>query len=488
MKTKKFVLVSLLLAVVLLAGVFTVAVPVRAAEIIEGDENDPYVEIDEPIDDDLIVAAEKVTINAPIAGNLIASGATITLNSVVEGDVFAGGQTVKIGEEAVIYGNLIFGAAEVIIEGQVNGSVYGGAATILFDNSAVVGRNVYVAGYNLELSSGAVVNRDLLGGFYQADLSGTVKEDVMLSAEAVGFKGNIGGNLTLEISDPKTRMGMPTTVSFPGMENPPRTMEAGLDVDENAVLGGDLKLITPVLVEPRYENIEESAVTLEAPQDDVSVSQAKPETSHSSGSIVFNWLRRNAGRFMSLCIVAALLLWLCRPQFEETVSMLRTQTWQSLGYGALAFFGGYLAFFLAAIAIGLVVAVLWAFTLATLSPAAASLGFSALGVVFAAFTLAVKFISKLVVIYWLGRAILKPLPDEKPGRAWLAVFIGIAIFAVARALPILGWFLGATATLFGLGAIILWCLHWWRQRHPKKGKDEEASESDVKEYTLPLTD
>lgn len=488
MKTKKFWVLSVVTALLLIGGLLALAVPVQAAEIVEGDETNPYVEINEPVDDDLIVFAEKVTVNAPVDGNVIASGETVTLNSVVEGDVFAGAQILRIGKDAEIKGNLLFGAAEIMIEGKVNGSVFGGAATILFDNGSQVGRNVYIGGYNMELNSEAVIGRDLYGGFYQIDLSGAVQEDVFLGAEAVEFKGTVGGNLTLEISDPNTHMGMPTTFMIPGMENPPRTMDAGLDVDENAELGGELTLITPVLVEPRYDNIDEGAVTLEAPEEDMSVKEIEREHQGGGAGFVFRWMRRNAGRFISLCVVGALLLWLCRKPFEETVEILKQQTWRSLGYGALAFFGGYLAFFLAAVAIGLVVAILWVFTLATLSPVAASLGFSALGLVFAAFTLAVKFLSKLVVIYWLGRVILQPKADEKPGRAWLAALIGIAIFAVARALPILGWFLGATVTLFGLGAIILWCLNWWRERHPTKGEDEEDSEADGKEYTLPLSE
>ncbi len=485
MKTNKKFTIMIVMAVLLTASFLAMAIPVQAAEIIEGDADTPHVEIDEPVDDDLIVTAEKITVNAPISGNLIASGMYVTLNSVVDGDVFVGGQTVKIGKDAVIRGNLIFGAAEIIVEGQVWGSVFGGAATMLFDTGAEVGRNVYVGGYNMEISSGAVINRDLFGGFYQIDLSGRVKEDAFLSAEAVEFKGDVAGNMTLEISDPSARMGAPTTFSFPGLENPPRTMQAGLDVDENATLGGDLKLITQVLVEPRFDNIDEGSVSLEAPQEDEISHTTDQETSHGAGSIVFRWMRRNAGRFVSLCVVGALLLWLCRKPFEETVDTLKTQTWQSLGYGALAFFGGYLAFFLAAVAIGIVVLMTWFFTLGTLSPVIGSLGFSALGLLFAAFQLSVKFISKLVIAFWLGRVLLKQLAEEKPGRAWLAALIGITIYAVTRALPILGWFIGATVTLFGLGAIILWCLNWWRQRHPKQEKEIAAEEGE--EYTLPLS-
>ncbi|MEE4194267.1 MAG: polymer-forming cytoskeletal protein [Anaerolineae bacterium] len=491
MKTKKIWLISALVVVLLVTGLFTVAVPVQAAEVIGGDENHPHVVINEPVDDDLIVTAGKITVNAPISGNLIASGTEVTLNSVVEGDVLAGGQTVKISEDAVIEGNLFFGATEIIVQGQIGGSVFGGAGTILFDNSASVGRNVFVGGYNLEVNAGAVIARDLFGGFYQIDLSGQVMEDALLSAEAVEFKGDIAGNLTLEISDPNPHMGMPTTIAFPGLENPPRTMEAGLEVGENASLGGELKLITPILVEPKYDNIEESVVTLEAPLDETPEGKGQEETHKGAGSLVFRWMRRNAGRFISLCVVGALLLWLCRKPFEETVDFLKNETWKSLGYGALAYFGGYLAFFLGAVAIGLVAAFLWVFTLGILSPVVASLGFSALSLVFAAFTLAVKFISKLVIIYWLGRAILKPLAEEKPGRAWLAALIGIAIYAVARALPVLGWFLGSTATLFGMGAIILWCVSWWQEHHPVKKPEalpDEESQPEAEEYPLPAAD
>ena len=483
MKNQKRLTITIVMAVLLFVSFLAIALPVQAAEIIEGDGDTPHVVIDEPVNDDLIVSAEKVTINAPISGDLIVSGTSVILNSTVEGTVFAGGQTIKVSKEAVIKGNFMFGAAEVIVEGKINGSVYGGAATIFFENGAQLGRNVYVGGYNLELSPEAVIARDLYAGLYQVDLSGMVKEDAVISAEAMEFKGSVAGNMTLEMSDPELRMGVPTTFSFPGVENPPRTMQAGLDVDESAHLGGELKIISGILTEPRYDNIAEDAVTVEAPEVAYGDTTAHHETSNSGGgSIVFTWMRRNAGRFISLCIVGALLLWLCRKPFEETVEQLKLNPWKALGYGALVFFGGFLAFFLVSVAIVILLIVTGFLTLGTLSSFVGALGFSALGLVFAAFRLAIRFISKLVIAYWLGRVILKASPEEKPGRAWLAALIGISIYAVARALPVLGWFLGATVTLFGFGAIVLWCLKWWNEHHPKK---ETAPIEAVEEFTIP---
>jgi len=57
---------------------------------------------------------------------------------------------------------------------------------------------------------------------------------------------------------------------------------------------------------------------------------------------------------------------------------------------------------------------------------------------------------------------------------------------VVRALPVLGWFIALVVTFFGLGAIILWCVDWWKkyQANHHSLKLDETPETD-QDYTLP---
>ena len=89
--------------------------------------------------------------------------------------------------------------------------------------------------------------------------------------------------------------------------------------------------------------------------------------------------------------------------------------------------------------------------------------------------------------------ILRPKENETAGRGWLALLIGVALYAITRALPVLGWFIALVVTFFGLGAIILWCVEWWkkyRENHPPKIEEDLSSKTDEtpkpnQEFTLP---
>ena len=43
------------------------------------------------------------------------------------------------------------------------------------------------------------------------------------------------------------------------------------------------------------------------------------------------------------------------------------------------------------------------------------------------------------------------------GRVW-PLMLGVVLFTIVRAIPILGWFIGLMVTLLGLGA--LWLMGW----------------------------
>ena len=446
-----------------------VVVPVQAAEITD----DGTVDENTVIDDDLVISAENVLIDGTVKGNVIAFGNRIEVNGTIEGDLFAMGQVVVIGKNAVIGGNLFAGAAEVTVKGLVEESVFGGAANFIFDDGASTDGNLYVGGFSLEIAEEAEIGRDAYFGGYQIDFSGTVADDLMVSAEAVDVSGVVGDNFQVEMDNPEPHDAMGYySFSFPGMENPPRMLKGGLNIAESADIAGKLTVIAPVLMLPELAGAPAGGVALQTPvpsEDDADYSGTEEQDRHDGGfNIIWRWGRRNIGRFMALSILGALLLWLCRKPFEETVQIAVDRPWASLGYGALGVFGGYLAAFIAALVLLMAAVMIGLLSFGTLGSAVGTLGFSALAIVYTAFQLSVKYLSKLVIAFWLGRVILKAKADEAPGRVWLAALIGVSLYAVARALPILGWFIGVAVTFFGLGAIVLWCLNWWKNHQSKR--------------------
>jgi cytochrome b561 len=144
-----------------------------------------------------------------------------------------------------------------------------------------------------------------------------------------------------------------------------------------------------------------------------------------------------------------------------------------------------------AVLIVLLAIMLGIITLGGLAFAVLGIGFSLLGLAFTIFWLSVSYLSKVVVAYLVGRWIVDSLSrrEERPlepvappgevgaepaprrdieGRSpaqdgW-ALVVGVVIYVVLRAIPILGWLIGAVVTLFGLGAILMALRDWWRER------------------------
>jgi hypothetical protein len=80
------------------------------------------------------------------------------------------------------------------------------------------------------------------------------------------------------------------------------------------------------------------------------------------------------------------------------------------------------------------------------------------------FSIAVAYITKVVVSFLGGRLILARLkPDWAEGRIWPLV-VGVVLFVVITAIPVLGWLVNRVVELLGLGALCLLGYDIYRQR------------------------
>jgi hypothetical protein len=84
-----------------------------------------------------------------------------------------------------------------------------------------------------------------------------------------------------------------------------------------------------------------------------------------------------------------------------------------------------------------------------------------------AFSIAVAYISKILVSYLGGRWILARLKPDWTDKPALSLILGVIILSILLAIPILGTIVTLLAVLFGLGAIWLIGLdRYWRQPRP----------------------
>jgi len=136
------------------------------------------------------------------------------------------------------------------------------------------------------------------------------------------------------------------------------------------------------------------------------------------------------------------------------------------GWGLVTVIGGYAG---AAILAGLVLAAGIFFGILTLGGLGRTIfgvGFSSLGLAMAIFVLLISYGSKLVIAFWGGKWTLEKLfPQYAESKVWPLV-LGVLIYVLIRAIPVLGWIFGVIVTLIGMGAMWL-VIQDWRKPAPQ---------------------
>lgn len=384
-----------------------------AAAVIRNGEN-VVIAADEVIDDDLFVSGQSVTINGTVTGDLVATGGTIIVNGVVEGSTLIAAQSVDIG-------------------GRIDGSLYATGYALSLGNGATVGRNLYFGGYALTTAPQSDVYRSAYVGSYQMLHRGRVEGDLAVQLAALQLDGAVGGDVVgaIEYSQDASQVN-PETFMPPGAVPTVEAVAPGLHISDAAEIGGE------VLATERV---------IETPQ--------APTTGFLGLPL---WLLDRVGEFIGLMLFGALLVGVLPRSLPALEQKLRTGPLQSLGWGALAAF--LLLPFGLAFGLALVILLAVLMGVITFGEMAGMTIIAAGGLLLLALLayLLVAYIgAKLVVGYWGGRVLLSLVGLRSDGRwvqlAFLA--LGLLIYEVLRAIPVLGFALALMVMLFGLGAVIL---------------------------------
>lgn len=451
MKTTSILLRLGLITALALVLVLGAVRPVQAAEF----DDDGVIEAGEVINDDVFLSAETVRMDGTVNGTLFATGATITINGMVNGDLFVAAQDITISPTAVITGNIFLGAQNAAVGGMVNGSMFGGATSVEIGETGHIARNLFFGGYSLETNNGSTVGMDLYGAGYQFTLAGSVARNANIDAGALELSGAIGGDAVLDVSEPGTSSAYFNPMLMqPGM---PPAIEPGLRIAEGASIGGRLIYTSPVNQDSAVQIVPQGGIVYQTP-----VPSEEPETAAQRTTVttppVLKWLYKLLRNLATLFILGALAVWLLPKLLTRTVEKARSKWLPSAGWGLLAIIVGYVGAFIAFLVIIAVVIIIGIISLGGLGSAIFGVGSSSLALVVTVFTLLVKYGSKLVVAYLIGSLILGKQGTETKGRKYLAMLIGVSIYAVAAAIPFIGWLIALLATLIGLGA--MWLLYY----------------------------
>jgi cytoskeletal protein CcmA (bactofilin family) len=424
--------------------------PVQAAEI----DDDGQVAKDEVINDDLFLSGDAtVVIDGTVNGMLFTAGNAVEINGTINGDVVAFGSVVTISDTGKVSGNLFTGAQTINLEGEVTGSTFAGSAAMNVKETASVDNNLYYGGYSLATEKGSAIGKDLLVAVYQAIISGDVARDARIAGGAVELNGTIGRNAVFDVEAPggeKPVMYMPSNA---GPALPP-AIESGLRIDPAAKIGGKLTYTSPVAQAEAIQAKPTGGVVYLTPVPQQNGNEAKPvspaaSTAAAWGKGLLDLLRN----MVTLLLLGAVALWLAPRFYQDTVAQAKTRPLPSAGVGFLSILAGYTGAFLAFLVLIAVVLFFSVVTLGGLSGTVFGVGFFGLGILVTIFTLAMSYGSKLVIALLVGQWVMSKLAPAAPGQRWWGLFIGVAIFAILRAIPFIGWILGLVVTLIGLGAI-----------------------------------
>jgi cytoskeletal protein CcmA (bactofilin family) len=413
-----------------LLAVLLVISPVWAVESQSGDQ--VIIGPDEVVDDDLYATANEVVVEGTIRGDLVAFGQSVTVDGTVEGDMIAAGQSVEIG-------------------GEVDDDARMAGQALLLSDGADVGDDLIAAAYSLENEPDSKVGGTLWYAGYQALLAGAVGEDLAGAVNALTLGGEIGEDADVDVDGEEGGAAPPPFVPVPQVPIP--TVAPGLTLTESALIGGNLtyQSSTEAQIDPQAQ-IEGDVIREERPVEE-------EEDTYTFADAVFDNLRS----FVALLLVGLLLVWVAPNWVRRRAGTVLDRPLASLGWGVL----GIIAFLILGIVI-LLVTILLAIVLGLLSLGGLValiivLGLLAEAVLAVAFWISISYLAQIVVSFLGGLLLVEAVRRGRGRGRVLPLVIGLILYVILRAIPVLGLLLGLVVVLLGLGALVRWV---WTKLRP----------------------
>lgn len=340
----------------------------------------------------------RAVVLALVALLVLASGPSIALAGSAGGGLGASSMT---GSAVVAEGETVTGldvmAGTVVIRGTVAGDLNGFAGDIVIAESGVVEGDVSVATGSLRIEGTVDGSVSSGAGVVTLAPTGSVGGDFSVGAGTVTVDGQVGGDAT--VGADSIVLGSASRIGGELRYDGALTQESGAVVDGPVVQDSTIGGFGPVGV-----------------------------SGHSWSPIGWGWLNAIYGLFANLLLGAVLLLVL--PGFSNRVADRAAESpgWSGL-LGLLALIG--VPFLLALVAVtivGIPLAILGLF-----------------GYLF------VLWVGVVYGEYAVGRWLLGRRSGE-PNR-WYALGLGLVLFAVLGAIPVVGGVFVLGALLLGLGAL-----------------------------------
>jgi hypothetical protein len=164
----------------------------------------------------------------------------------------------------------------------------------------------------------------------------------------------------------------------------------------------------------------------------------------------------NLRSFVALLLVGLLLIWVAPNWVRRRVGTVLDRPLASLGWGVLslvAFVVLGVVILLATLVLAIILGLL---TLGGLVALIVGLGLLAEVILVLIFWISTNYLAQIIVSFLAGVLLVEAVrPGRGSGRV-LPLVVGLILYVILRAIPVLGPLVGLAVVLFGLGALFDW--------------------------------
>ena len=315
---------------------------------------------------------------------------------------------------------------------------------LLLSEDAELGDDLVAASLSLENEPGSTVGGTVMYAGYQALLAGTVEEDVEVAANALELDGRVGGDVDVEVDGEDD--GPPPSMFAPAPQVQIPPVESGLTLTDSAQIEGNLT----------YESGAEARISPDAQIEGEVIREERPPEEDPTRNPVVDRLLESLRSLLALLLVGLLLMWVVPNWTRRLADAIQARPLASLGWGVLGFIV-FIALTIAILLATVLLAVIFGLiTLGGMVLLIISLGVFAEAVLVLAFLISVGYLAQIVVSFLVGRLLLGRVQPNRASDRVLPLVIGLVLYAILTAIPVLDFIVGLVVVLLGLGAISNW--------------------------------
>jgi len=357
---------------------------------------------------------------------LVAVVMTFSMSAPVLAADLRGGDVITVASDEVVDDDLYIAGSDVVIDGTINGDLWAIGSTITVNGE--VNGSIVAAGETVNIN-GTIAHAARLAGD-KINVSGKVNGDLITFSNNVNVasKGSIGGDFLFGSGN--VRIDGPVAGYIKG---------GGTEVAINSSVGEDVELQADKLILSPAANIGGNLTYTSANEADIqSGAIIAGQTTHNLPEAekpgLFSGFMGKFLGFVMAFITGVIIIMLAPARSRAIADIIKSRPWASLGWGALMLFATPVAVILACCTI---------------------IGIPVALIVLALYAIAV-YISQIFAGLFLGRWIIGRYRnvDAKDGLIG-SLAAGLAIIALLKWIPFIGFWVGLFVALFGLGAMLI---------------------------------